>query len=64
LRIEFKSKAVVHLGQHKAPIASDSLADNGLAINAFTVIDVVRADPDKMPITGEYARRRGVPARR
>jgi hypothetical protein len=47
LRVEFKSKAVVHLDQHKAPIASASLADNGsvhtVAINALTVFDVVHA---------------------
>ena len=47
MRVEFKSKAVVHLDQHKAPIASASLADNGsvhtVAINALTVFDVVHA---------------------
>jgi hypothetical protein len=49
VRVEFKSKAVVHFGQHKAPIASASLADNGavhtVAINALTVFDVVHAHP-------------------
>jgi hypothetical protein len=47
LRVEFKHKAIVHLDQHKAPIAGASLADNGsiytVAINALTVFDVVYA---------------------
>ena len=47
MHVEFKSKTVVHLDQHKAPIASASLADNGsvdaVAINALTVFDVVHA---------------------
>jgi hypothetical protein len=29
LRVKFKSETVVHFDQHKAPIASASLADNG-----------------------------------
>jgi hypothetical protein len=49
VRVEFKSKPVVHLDQYKAPIPSASLPDNGsvhaMAIDALTVIDVVRAHP-------------------
>jgi hypothetical protein len=45
VHIEFKSKAVVHFDQHKAPLGSASLADNSaihtVAIYALTVIDVV-----------------------
>ena len=48
-RVEFKSKAVVHFDQHKAPIASPSLADNSaihtVAINALTVCDVIYPHP-------------------
>jgi hypothetical protein len=51
LRVEFKSKAIVHFDQHKAPTASASLADNGavhtVAINALT--DVVRTHPPLAP---------------
>ena len=47
VRVEFKSKAVVHFDHHKAAFASASLADNGavytVAINALTVFDVVYA---------------------
>jgi hypothetical protein len=49
VRVEFKSKVVVHFDQHKALIASASLADNGavhtVAINALTVFDVVHVHP-------------------
>ena len=49
VRVEFKSKAVIHFHQRKAPIARASLADNGaihtVAINALTVFDVVHAHP-------------------
>jgi hypothetical protein len=47
VRVEFKSKAVVHFDQYKTPIASASLADDGavhtVAINALTVFYVVNA---------------------
>jgi hypothetical protein len=49
VRVEFKSKTVVHFDQHKASFASASLADNGavhtIAINALTLFDVVFANP-------------------
>jgi hypothetical protein len=49
VRVEFKSKAVVHFDQHKAAIANASVADNGaahtIAINALTVFDVVHTHP-------------------
>jgi hypothetical protein len=49
VRVEFKSKAVVHFDQHKAPLASASLADNGavhtVTNNALTVFYVVYAHP-------------------
>jgi hypothetical protein len=45
--LSLRVKAVVHLDQNNAPIASASLANNGsvhaIAINALTVFDVVHA---------------------
>jgi hypothetical protein len=49
VRVEFKSKAVAHFDQHKAPVASASLADNGaihtVTNNALTVFYVAYAHP-------------------
>jgi hypothetical protein len=49
VRVEFKSKAVVHFYQHKASITNTPLTDNGavhaVAINTLTVFDVVNAHP-------------------
>jgi hypothetical protein len=43
VRVEFKSKAVVHFDQYKAAFASASVANYGpidtVAINALTVFD-------------------------
>ena len=53
VRVEFKSKAVVHFDQHKALIASASLADNGtvhtVAFNALTIFHVVHDHPILAP---------------
>jgi hypothetical protein len=47
LRVEFKSKAVVHFDQYEVPIANASFADNGsvhtVAIHPLTVFDIVYA---------------------
>jgi hypothetical protein len=49
VRVEFKSKAVVHFDQHNTPAASASLADDGtvhtVTNNALTVFYVVYAHP-------------------
>ena len=45
MRVEFKSKAILHFDQDKPPFACASLAYNGavhtVAINALTVADVI-----------------------